>query len=397
MREVSACDRFAMLGRDYHSVEDIIDGRVVEPTPPAWCEGRGLTDYLLGLSDDALLRMEMHGVQRDDAVPAALADIARMVRRELGGWPQLAAVARPVEAPGASVRKRTQVAAFVEQVVRGLPRATRIVDFGAGLGHLTHALQSTLRIATLGLEHDGRRVVRARESVLSGAQFDVRDASAEQSLESGDLAVGLHACGDLGDSLLRQAVRASAHVMLVSCCLQKVRSRVRPALSSTGRHVALSFSHVALSLSNLSNWRDPAKLLDIHRSRETRQALRQLLIHRGVALQPGEETHGVHRRKFKRGLAMAAPLACRHRDLTAPSDEEVRHFEGLARREYAVLRRLSLPRILLGRLVECAVVLDRAAYLEEHGYRVRTHALVPSDVTPRNLTIVAAAGSGGRG
>ncbi|HMR76095.1 MAG TPA: methyltransferase, partial [Polyangiaceae bacterium] len=63
----------------------------------------------------------------------------------------------------------------------------------------------------------------------------------------------------------------------------------------------------------------------------------------------------------------------------------------LGAEEYAVMRRLELPRSMLGRLVECVVVLDRAAYLEEADYAVEVGVLVPRGITPRNLAIIARA------
>ena len=39
-------------------VRDILDGRVEDDAPPAWCERRGWTGALLGLDDEELARCE---------------------------------------------------------------------------------------------------------------------------------------------------------------------------------------------------------------------------------------------------------------------------------------------------------------------------------------------------
>src|SRR5690349_3195280 len=57
---------------------DIIEGRVDDGAPPAWCEARGWTRFLLSLSDDALARSEAEGLASllaltSDAPPSLLA------------------------------------------------------------------------------------------------------------------------------------------------------------------------------------------------------------------------------------------------------------------------------------------------------------------------------------
>ena len=57
------------------------------------------------------------------------------------------------------------------------------------------------------------------------------------------------------------------------------------------------------------------------------------------------------------------------------------------------MRRLGLPRGLLGRLLELALVLDRAVALEEAGHAVRVEPAFPAQVSPRNLALLARARS----
>jgi hypothetical protein len=55
------------------------------------------------------------------------------------------------------------------------------------------------------------------------------------------------------------------------------------------------------------------------------------------------------------------------------------------------VRAMSLPRSMLGEILEIAIVLDRAVYLEESGLfsKVDVCRLFPDDVSMRNLTILA--------
>jgi hypothetical protein len=103
---------------------------------------------------------------------------------------------------------------------------------------------------------------------------------------------------------------------------------------------------------------------------------------------------GINRRRARAGLAEIAARALALRGLPAPTAAEIRAHEVEARRRYAAVRRLSLPRSMLGRLVEVAVVLDRAARLEESGSHVEVAAIFDRAATPRNLAVFASRAPG---
>ncbi len=77
------------------------------------------------------------------------------------------------------------------------------------------------------------------------------------------------------------------------------------------------------------------------------------------------------------------------RDLAPATGAEVAHHEALATERYAVIRRLSLPRSMLARLIEVLVSLDRAVHLEERGLEVAVATLFEREVSPRNIGIFA--------
>jgi hypothetical protein len=99
--------------------------------------------------------------------------------------------------------------------------------------------------------------------------------------------------------------------------------------------------------------------------------------------------HGINRRRAHRGLGEVARRALELRGLSPATASELALHEAAAAREYAIMRRLSLPRSMLARLVEVLVCLDRAAYLEEHGQQVLVATLFERQVSPRNIGIFA--------
>jgi SAM-dependent methyltransferase len=376
--------------------QDVLSGRVVGPEPPAWSEVRSWTPYLLNLADHRLELFEVEGlasgIKGDASAPPTLHTLATAIQ----SWTDFPL---PVVDPGpllrkASPRKRAQVAALVT-AARRLAPPRRVVDVGAGQGHLTRELARELDVPAMGIERNPANVAEA-ERLREGEQagFVVQETDAERlRFTPGDLVVGLHACGGLGDALVQAAARDGVDVLLVNCCLQKVGDGPRLPVSALGRELGLEVPRELLGLTNLLSRRtlvekNPQQVMA---GRQTRYALRLLLRERGLDVAPGEEMRGLHKRRTFRGLAHAAERACEKRGLTPPTAAELTAIEARAAAEFGRVRRFSLARSMLGRLLELAIVLDRAELLEEAGHAVNVEVLFPPEVSPRNLAIVARA------
>ena len=268
--------------------------------------------------------------------------------------------------------------------------ASRIVDVGAGSGHFTRLAAAMFERETVGLERDTARVAAASARGGERAHFVTVDACREPLIFApDDLAVGLHACGELGDGLVIAAALAGCDVALVSCCLQKIAAPARAPLSRAA--AGLTLRRDTLGLANLTAQpRGVEASIDVTiEGRLARYALLRLLRARGIEVAPGEEMRGVNRRRARAGLRDLAERVLLLRGLPPATPAEIQHHDDESRRRYAVIRRLSLPRSMLARLVEIAVVLDRAAALEESGARVQVVTLVDRSVTPRNVALFA--------
>jgi SAM-dependent methyltransferase len=388
------------------TVSDIVRTPVAEAVAPDWCEQRGWTGFLLSLSDAELRVCEEQGLERglggSAHAPRRLSILAETVR-EATELPRLDARALPLPPAalrGVPARKRDQLAVLLGVAAPLAARASRVVDVGAGSGHLARLSAELFRRETLAVERDESRLrtarCRNRQRGRDVGALDVRFAAAdvgpdELELRASDLAVGLHACGELGDRLVLAAAAARCDLLLCSCCFQKIGTAERAALSRAASAVVLRRSE--LGLANLSSGVPgvEASLGENLAGREARLALRRLLQARGVEVLAGAEMRGVNRRRAQAGLPALAAQVFSARKLAPPTAEELRFHGERAQREHAAIRRLSLPRILLGRLVELAVVLDRAAFLEERGQSVLVAQLFEQRVTPRNTALLATA------
>lgn len=377
-------------------VLDILDGRVDDVEPPAWLVTRGWVGFLLALDDDELRRCEAHGLAtRLPALPGAPGDLVALAR-DLTAVTRLPALRVDLRAPplpalrSVSARKREQLPALLGAVGAMAASASRIVDVGAGSGHFTRLAAEMFERETVGIDRDAGRVAAASARAGERARFLTLDACREPlDLASDDLAVGLHACGELGDRLVTAAARAGCDVALVSCCLQKIAGTARAPLSRAA--AGLSLRRDTLGLANLTAQPQgvEASIDATIEGRLARYALLRLLRARGVEVAPGEEMRGINRRRARAGLGDLAQRALLLRGLLPASPAELGRHEDESRRRYALIRRLSLPRSMLARLVEVAVVLDRAAALEESGARVQVATLCDRAVTPRNLALFA--------
>ena len=387
-------------------VLDIVHAPVESAEPPAWCKHRGWAEFLQSLGDDELRACEEHGLEVGLSgvarPPPELRTLAEQVREVTA----LARLRLPVlNLPAAALRgvparKREQLSAVLGVAAPLATRAARVVDVGAGSGHLARLCAELFERDTLALERDPLRLEtahrRAQERSQHVGPLAVRFAAADLGperleLERTDLAVGLHACGELGDRLVLAAAAARCDLLLCSCCFQKIGSPERAMLSQSGG--TLTFKKAVLGLANLTPQTAgvEASLSDNLRGRETRLALRRLLLARGHAVASGEEMRGVNRRRALAGFAELAETVLAARRLSPPTPSELCFHADEARREHAAMRRLSLPRHLFARLVELTVVLDRAALLEERGQHVLVAELFEPRITPRNTVLVASA------
>jgi hypothetical protein len=370
---------------------------IVERWDTRWAQERGWCQYLLEIGESDLERADTQGIAAcfaaDPRCPPSLRQLAERTLAVTTSIPQLPDQSPAVDIPFTNARKRAQVAAILRLLRESFPRVSEIVDVGAGRGQLTTQAASALSVPALGLERDPDRVAMAR--ALAGAvpvRFITTDVlSTEQPLLSlpvlpGRVFMALHGCGQLSDALVTAAVATRASVLLLGCCPQKIRGPQRCALVPDGP----AFPRAVLGLANVLARREGVEgdLLHALALKEARLALRELLAGRGLDVAPGEEMRGVNRRTANAGLVVLAKAACRARALAPPTPDEIAVAGQRAHACYLTERRLMLPRSMLGRALEIFIALDRARFLQQHGYQVRVLELFPAAVSPRNLAVV---------
>lgn len=383
----------------------IVDARdVIVERPsakaPRWAIDRGWADWLAGLPDDRLERLEVDGLAAHapalDAPASLKAFAARVV--EVSNLNQLSNAIDAAPQRRVGVRKLQQVAAFAAGLAHRFETVTRVVDLGAGHGHLTRHLADALDVEALGLERDPTLVGAARALAAGRAQFVTVDLFADTpELGPRDLVVGLHACGALSDRLVALGIAAGAGVAFASCCLHKCDVAGRVPLMP-GDAQALTIPRAALGLANIATGAHgiESTLRKNVAARGRRAGLRWLLRQRGgvggPALREGDEMNGLNRRRAHRPLAELVASAMAARGLAAASASELAAAQHAGQVENDRVRRWAVARRMFGRPLEVQINLDRAMALVTAGYAVEVGALWPVKVSPRNIGVFARPG-----
>ena len=377
----------------------MLDARPGEGDAPDALVSRGWAGFLLSLTDAQLAAIEVEGHEATwpgDTPPSLLALVKKA--RDVCGIPAFTAPSGPLgparkrETP----RKRAQVDAFARLILPLSAHATRVVDVGSGHGHLTRAIAERIALPVVGLERDVTLAGRAR-MLSSGADasptFAVTDVLRDGlALAAGDCVIGLHACGELGDAMVSTVARCGASLALVGCCLQKRRTTSRtPLCSAPGLDDALDLPRGLLGLSNLTAREEGVEATRVENlaARVRRLALHRLLAGAGCSLRLGAEIEGLNRRAAQGDLDVLVARAFALRELSPPTPRAFEEAAAWASTQHARTRRLSLPRAMLARALEVFVLLDRAVYLEEHGFAVSIGTLFPETVSARNLALIA--------
>ncbi|MGL5401580.1 MAG: hypothetical protein ACRDA1_14685, partial [Plesiomonas shigelloides] len=89
------------------------------------------------------------------------------------------------------------------------------------------------------------------------------------------------------------------------------------------------------------------------------------------------------------GFSAFCHWAADKRGVTLPQQVDWSHWEAIGEQRYLCVSRTELVRHLFRRPLEIWLVLDRALYLQEHGYQVQLGTFCERHLTPRNVMIHA--------
>ena len=386
----SFSERFHRLGKMLETY-----GHLWRPAPfhtpsPNWCiEYPNLTAAVLSLPDDDVERLAgdngaliawLVGYVPALAELGELIDVPRMesVGAELP--PRLLA-----QVPG---RKVAQITAFAEAVGEvNHP----MLEWCAGKGHLGRLLawRQPHPVTSLELDpalvEDGLDLARRSGLAQNFLREDALSPTAAARL-AGHHAVALHACGDLHRALLQGAVAQRAPALdLVPCCYYRTQhAAYQPFCEDADLSLNRDELHLAVTETVTAGNRD-------RRRSETHMVWKlAFLTLRATTGVPQDKTFKpVPDTWMGWGFTRWMQKLCEREGVSIPPNMDWGSLEQSGWRRHAEVRRLELVRLAFRRPLELWLVLDRAVFLERHGYRVRLVEFCGRGLTPRNLLISA--------
>ncbi|WP_448132441.1 methyltransferase [Stutzerimonas chloritidismutans] len=356
------------------------------PELAAWLRARSLADAEAA-----------HNQPGELAAPAPFPQLAA-IACELSQIDELPASEPPavthrqnLDIPG---RKSLQIQAFGARLhFRETPR--HWLDWCSGKGHLGRHL-ARYGAALTCLEWD-EALVNAGDQLSErlGVEAthrcqDVLASDAGDQLHATHTPVALHACGDLHVRLLQLAVAKQCRQLAVApCCYNRITDEQYVPLSQAARASSLQLTRDDLGLPLSETVTAGARE---RRNRDQSMAWRLGFDTLQRRLRQQDEylpTPSLPGAWLKKDFADYCRDLATLKQLPATGDEDWPALERTGWQRLAEVRNLELVRGLFRRPLELWLLLDRALLLEEQGYSVRLGTFCPSQLTPRNLLLLA--------
>ena len=304
---------------------------------------------------------------------------------------------------GVSERKRAQIEGFVNALLgskMAMTHDSSVVDWCSGRGFLARAMHAAGGARILCLERDAKLHHCDLPEQVTFLAHDVLDPLDRALLQNSHLHTALHACGDLHLSMLRQTAQAGVPALACSpCCYHFTTEKVYRGLSRAARESELRPSRDELRLATAET--TTANTLDRqlrHRELLWRVAfdlhLRQL---RG--LDSYTRTPSVKKSLLKTNFKSFAQFLTGELERKGRRDFEFSPLSEAAEAELmrraqsklSILSRLEKAQLAFRPVLERWLLLDRALFLQERGYRVTLEEFCAKHHSARNHVILAKA------
>ena len=292
-----------------------------------------------------------------------------------------------VDVPG---RKWEQIEAF-GSTLQFAQAPTHWLDWCSGKGHLGRRLLQADQALTC-LEYDPALI--AAGQALSDhhglpATHRLQDVMADVAIHAEHTPVALHACGDLHVRLLQLASAVGCkQVALAPCCYNRITADTYQPLSNAGRASTLQLSIDDLGLP-LSETVTAGKRVRLQRDTSMARRLGFDQLQRELrGLDEYLPTPSLPARWLDKSFADYCRELANLKGLST-GEQDWAALEAHGWRRLAEVRNLELVRGLFRRPLEVWLVLDRALFLGENGYKVDVGTFCDPALTPRNLMVLA--------
>ncbi len=294
---------------------------------------------------------------------------------------------------GIGGRKLQQINALCQHwPERQLP----VLEWCAGKGHLGRILAHRFAVPVTSVEwqqqlcDEGRRQAKKYKLPQQFVCADVLQQPQDTLLQSQQQIVALHACGQLHITMLQQAVQAGCEqLLLVPCCYHLIPQSEYQPLSAAGLAHNLHLNKDDLKLTVQGQVTAGGRIEKLRATevlwRLAYEALRRQLT--------GDNNYrplaSVAKHWFSGEFSAFAQWAAAQHQLELPAAIDWAMYLRLGAQRVELVQRIELLRHLFRRPLELWLALDKALYLQQHGYQVSLNQLCDYQVTPRNILLRA--------
>lgn len=333
-------------------------------------------------------------------LPAPFCELAARARQlsAIGALPDsglhVAGHRLDVHVPG---RKWQQIEAFMRRLGFS-DQPQHWLDWCSGKGHLgRRLLQSGQRLTCLefdaALVAAGQALSDHHHLPAKHVHQDVLAPGSAQYLDIHKSVVALHACGDLHVRLLQLASQQGCRQVAVApCCYNRTQDELYQPLSSAAQASSLKLSLSDLGLPMSEAVTSSAR---VRRQRDCSMARRlgfDLLQREQRQSEDYLPTPSLPVSWLEKPFGQYCRDLAELKGFDVVGEPDWSGLEAAGWRRLAEVRNLERVRNLFRRPLEVWLVLDRALFLREQGYRVRLGEFCERPLTPRNLMILAERG-----
>jgi hypothetical protein len=284
-------------------------------------------------------------------------------------------------------------------------RISKIVDIGGGIGLLAQSLnnQYQLRVQTVDLDPElqatgsSRHDYNAKDPKNKVIYHELKVAEDNHEflklIDTKTMTLGLHTCGELALHQLTSSSKAGAQAVInFGCCYQKVENPKYQNVSqfAQGLSTKCLMHKFALTLAARAHRKTSPKDYSLKNKVKYFRYSIHMLLHdhykkEGI-VSLGNSPKGLYDASFSE----YARVQFQRIGLEPLTDEELNQFYNSSKNLLMVKKMLAAGfiRNVFGRALEAYLLLDRAIFMEENGYKSEIMSFFDEETSPRNLGIV---------
>ncbi|NGZ12604.1 methyltransferase [Vibrio aestuarianus] len=275
-------------------------------------------------------------------------------------------------------------------------QGTEWLEWCSGKGFLGRILAAQSKQKVTSFEYQmplceaGQTIADAFALPMQFIQGDAFQPEALCAFHPAQHAVALHACGDLHVRLLEYSVAKKLPAISFSpCCYHLIQAALYQAMSSEGQASSLALSQSELRIP-LQETVTGGERVRRHRQQEMTYRLGfDLFLRLELGYQNYCPVPSIKKSQLADGFRNFCQWACTQKSIEFPADVDLKHYEEKGTDRFWQMERLSLVQQAFRRIIELWLVLDKAIYLQENGYKVTIEQFCEREITPRNILVHA--------